>query len=164
MRRHGVRTFQYALSGGWTVLAGRSDADNDRLSIRDAEPDDWWFHVRGMPGSHVVLHGPPGAEADRGTLRAAAAIAAYHSKARTGGVAAVSCTRARHVTKPRGAKRGTVEIRRETVLKVRPALPAAPSAGGAPDSTLRATAVRAARAPQIDGRDAAAVWREAPAR
>jgi predicted ribosome quality control (RQC) complex YloA/Tae2 family protein len=132
-RGRGVRAFRYALPGGWTVLAGRSDADNDRLSIKLAEPDDWWFHVRGMPGSHVILHGPPGAEADRETLRAAAAIAAFHSKARAGGVAAVSCTRARHVTKPRGAKSGTVEIRKETVLKVRPALPPLAAPEDAPD-------------------------------
>jgi predicted ribosome quality control (RQC) complex YloA/Tae2 family protein len=116
-----VRAFRYALPGGWTVLAGRSDADNDRLSIKTANPDDWWFHVRGMPGSHVILQGPPGAEPDRDTLRRAAALAAYHSKARGAGVVAVSCTQARHVTKPRGAKPGTVEIRKEIVLKVRPA-------------------------------------------
>ena len=128
-----LRTFTYALPGGWTVRAGRSDADNDRLSIKAAEPDDWWFHVRGMPGSHVILHGPPGAEAGREILRAAAAIAAFHSKARSGGVVAVSCTRARHVTKPRGAKSGTVEIRKEAVLKVRPALPSRAAPEGAPD-------------------------------
>ncbi len=123
-----IRAFTYALPGGWTVRAGRSDADNDRLSIKAAEPDDWWFHVRGMPGSHVILHGPPAAEADKETLRVAAAIAAYHSKAREGGVVAVSCTRARFVTKPRGAKSGTVEIRKESVVKVRPALPAGAAA------------------------------------
>ena len=57
----------------------------------------------------------------------AAAIAAYHSKAREGGVVPVSCTRARYVTKPRGAKAGTVQIRKEVVLKVRPA-PGEPAA------------------------------------
>jgi predicted ribosome quality control (RQC) complex YloA/Tae2 family protein len=77
-----------------------------------------------MPGSHVVLRVPPGTEPDRAVLKQAAAIAAYHSKARKGGVVAVSGTRARNVTKPRGAKPGTVAIRRETVFKVRPALPA----------------------------------------
>ena len=111
------------LGEGWTALVGRSDADNDRLSIKLARTDDWWFHVRGMPGSHVLLRGPEGAEADRETLERAAALAAYHSKAREGGVVAVSCTRARYVTKPRGAKPGTVAIRKETVLKVRPGLP-----------------------------------------
>jgi predicted ribosome quality control (RQC) complex YloA/Tae2 family protein len=118
------------LPGGWTVLAGRSDADNDRLSIQVARPGDRWFHVRGLPGSHVLLQGPVGAEPDRETLRAAAAVAAWHSKAREGGVIAVSCTDARHVRKPRGAKPGTVEIRHEIVLKVRPAIPA-PGAGTA---------------------------------
>jgi predicted ribosome quality control (RQC) complex YloA/Tae2 family protein len=118
-----TRISEYELPGQWIVLAGRSDADNDALSLGIASQDDWWFHVRGMPGSHVILRGPPGAEPDRETLKRAAAIAAWHSKARSAGVVAVSCTRARYVTKPRGAKSGTVQIRREIVLKVRPALP-----------------------------------------
>lgn len=118
--------------GGWQVLVGRTDADNDLLSVKLARPNDWWFHVRGMPGSHVLLRAREDAEPDRETLKRAAAIAAYHSKARRGGTVPVSCTRARFVTKPRGAKRGTVQIRRESILKVRPALPdGAPGAEGA---------------------------------
>jgi predicted ribosome quality control (RQC) complex YloA/Tae2 family protein len=113
----------FNLPGGWTVLAGKTDSANDRLSLKLAGPNDWWFHVRGMPGSHVLLRVPPGAEPQRAVLKQAAAIAAYHSKARTGGVVAVSGTRARFVTKPPGAKPGTVAIRRETIFKVRPALP-----------------------------------------
>jgi predicted ribosome quality control (RQC) complex YloA/Tae2 family protein len=118
---HSARLIEYSLPGGWKVLAGRTDADNDHLSLKVARPDDWWFHVRGMPGSHVILQGQPGKEPDRQTLKRAAAIAAYHSKAREAGVVAVSCTRARYVTKPRDAKAGTVHIRKEVVLKVRPA-------------------------------------------
>ena len=111
----------YTLPGGWQVLVGQTDADNDYLSFQVARPDDWWFHVRGMPGSHVILQGPPGADPDRETLHRAAAIAAYHSKARTAEVVAVSGTRVRDVSKPRGAKAGTVQIRHEQVFKVRPA-------------------------------------------
>ena len=112
---------EYTLPGGWQVLAGRTDAANDYLSLKLARPDDLWFHVRGMPGSHVVLRVPSsGPEPDREALETAAAIAAYHSKARGGGVVAVSCTEARQVSKPAGAKPGTVEIRKERVLKVRP--------------------------------------------
>ena len=122
-RRPPTRLIEYALPGGWTVLAGRTEADNDRLSLDVAAPNDYWFHVRGMPGSHVVLRCDHDDEPDRATLEAAAAIAAYHSKARSGGIVAVSCTRAKFVSKPRGAKPGTVEIRREIVLKVRPAVP-----------------------------------------
>jgi predicted ribosome quality control (RQC) complex YloA/Tae2 family protein len=117
------RLHEYILPGDWRVLVGRSDIDNDRLSIKIARPDDWWFHVRGMPGSHVILQSKPGTEPDRETLKLAAAIAAYYSKARSGGVVAVSATRARYVTKAKGAKPGSVNIRKESLFKVRPGLP-----------------------------------------
>ena len=117
------RLFEYTVPPGWIVLAGRNDADNDYLSLRMAAPNDWWFHVRGLPGSHVILRVPSGQEPDRHIIKIAAAIAAHHSKARQGGIVPVSATRARYVTKPRGAKSGTVQIRKEIVLKVRPALP-----------------------------------------
>jgi predicted ribosome quality control (RQC) complex YloA/Tae2 family protein len=110
------------------VLVGRSDTDNEQLSLRVARPQDFWFHVRGMPGSHVVLQSASGQEPGRALLEQAAAIAAFHSKARAGGVVPVSCTRAGDVGKPRGAPPGTVSIRRERVLKVRPAAPALPPA------------------------------------
>ena len=108
---------------GWTILAGRTSADNERLSIRIARQGDWWFHVRSMPGSHVVLRAREGEEPSRVVLDTAAAVAAYHSKARSGGSVPVSCTRAQYVSKPRGAELGTVSIRKERILKVRPALP-----------------------------------------
>jgi len=124
------RFIHYTLPGGWQVLAGRSDADNDRLSLHIARPNDWWFHIRGMPGSHVLLRSRPGGDPDRPTLKRAAAIAAYHSKARTAGIVSVSCTRARYVSKPPGAKPGTVVIRKEVTLKVRPEAPEATVGGG----------------------------------
>jgi predicted ribosome quality control (RQC) complex YloA/Tae2 family protein len=122
------RLWIYRLPGGWQVLAGRSDADNDRLSLKLAAPDDLWFHVHGMPGSHVLLRARPGLRPDRETVRRAAAIAAYHSKARDGGTVSVTCTEARNVSKPRGAKPGTVTIRKERRIKVRPDLPPEASA------------------------------------
>ena len=131
-KRREPRLFRYVLPGGWVVLAGRTDEDNERLSLSLAKPDDLWFHVRGMPGSHVVLRVAAGEDPDRETVRAAAAIAAYHSKARQGGTVPVSCTRARDVTKPRGAPRGTVQIRNEKLVKVRPGRPEAEAAAGPP--------------------------------
>jgi predicted ribosome quality control (RQC) complex YloA/Tae2 family protein len=113
---------EYDLPGDWKVIAGKTDADNDFLSIRMAKQEDYWFHVRGMPGSHVILRAKPDQDPDRETLKKAAAIAAYHSKARKGGVVAVSCTRGKFVSKPKGAKPGTVQIRKESVFKVRPGL------------------------------------------
>ena len=114
---------EYRLTGDWTVLAGKTDADNDYLSLKAANPNDYWFHVRGMPGSHIILREKDGEGPDKSVLKEAAAIAANHSKARNGGVTAVSCTQAKYVTKPRGAKSGTVTIKKESVLKVRPGIP-----------------------------------------
>ncbi len=118
-----MNTYDYLIDGHWEVQAGRTDADNDRLSLKVARANDWWFHVSGQPGSHVILSVPPGEDPPRDVLKQAAAIAAWHSKARAGGVVTVSGTLAKFVTKPRGAKPGTVSIRRETRFKVRPAIP-----------------------------------------
>lgn len=115
--------WRYDLPNGWHVLAGRTDRDNELLSLKLAAPGDLWFHVRGQPGSHVLLRGPEGEEADRETVRAAASVAAWHSKARKAGKVPVSCTKACHVTKARGAPAGTVHIKREKVIQVRPGLP-----------------------------------------
>jgi predicted ribosome quality control (RQC) complex YloA/Tae2 family protein len=114
------RIIQYQLPGSWTLLVGASDADNDYLSTRLAAPEDWWFHVHGVPGSHVVLRAKPNEEPSRETLRQAAAVAAHHSKGRGAGMVPVHCTRARYVSKPRGAEVGTVEVARGRLFKVRP--------------------------------------------
>ncbi len=126
MKPDSPKLYEYPLPGGWLILAGRSERDNDRLSLKIAKADDWWFHVRGMPGSHVILRAPAGEKngPDKELLKQAAAVAAWHSKAKNGGVVAVSATLAKFVSKPRGAKPGTVSIRKETVFKVRPQLPA----------------------------------------
>jgi len=116
------RVHQYELPGGWEVLVGKTDVDNDFLSLKVARPDDYWFHVHGMSGSHVLLRTKPEEEPDKEIIKQVAAIAAYHSKARKGGVVPVSYTRAQYVTKPKGAKPGTVHIRKESMIKVRPAL------------------------------------------
>jgi len=118
-----IKAWTYVLPCGWTVLAGRTDADNDRLSLKIAKANDWWFHVKGRPGSHVVLQVPAGEEADRATLEQAAAVAAYHSKVRESNSVAVNGCQARYVSKPRGAKPGTVMIRKEKTFVVRPGVP-----------------------------------------
>jgi len=117
------RFHEYILDEGYRALAGRSDADNDELAFHVGRTEDWWFHIKGMPGSHVVLIRGDRPEPGRDALKKAAAIAAWHSKARDGGVVAVIGTKLRYVKKPRGAKPGTVTVSRETVFKVRPALP-----------------------------------------
>jgi predicted ribosome quality control (RQC) complex YloA/Tae2 family protein len=119
---HPPAVWEYEVDG-WLVWAGKKATDNDHLSLKVARNDDWWFHVSGTSGSHVVLFVREGTEPPTTVVKAAAAIAAYHSKQRGGGNVAVSGTRARFVTKARGEKSGTVHIRKDKVFKVRPALP-----------------------------------------
>lgn len=116
--------FIYPVADGFVIIAGRTSKDNDFISVKVAGPEDYWFHVRGMPGSHVLLRSLNGEEPDKRLQEAAAAAAAWHSKARNGGVTAVSMTKAKFVSKPGNVKDGTVYIKNEKVLKVRPALPA----------------------------------------
>lgn len=118
-----LSAWTYELADGWQVVAGKTDVDNEILSLKLAGPQDWWFHLHGQPGSHVILKARAGLEPSKDILLAAAAVAAWHSKARNAGVVPVVCTRAANVSKPRGAKPGTVTIRHEKILKVRPALP-----------------------------------------
>lgn len=118
-----VDVWRYEIDGAWEVIAGKTDADNDVLSIRIAERNDLWFHVHGLPGSHVLLRVPDGHEPEKDVIKQAAAVAAWHSKARNAGMTPVSCCRAQWVSKPRGAKPGLVYIKNDRTLKVRPAIP-----------------------------------------
>lgn len=113
----------YELTDGFEAWAGKTDVDNDILSQKTAKANELWFHVRGMPGSHVILRHPDGLKPDNALIKQTAAIAAWHSKARNAGTVPVCYTEAKHVGKPRGAKPGSVTIKREKIVKVRPTLP-----------------------------------------
>ena len=104
---------------GYEILVGQSARDNDRLTFDVADPQDLWLHVGGVPGSHVVVRNPGGGEVPRPIVKRAAELAAFHSKARTaGGKVNVHVCRACDVSKPRGAKPGTVQLRRFDEVKV----------------------------------------------
>lgn len=114
----------YEVAGGWEVLVGKSNRDNDVLTHRIAKPSDLWFHARQAPGSHVILrrHGRK-AEPDKQAILEAAAIAAFHSKAARSTKVPVCYAERRHVRKPRGAPPGLAVVRREKVVFVEPKLP-----------------------------------------
>ncbi len=113
----------YYLDEEFAVIAGRTSKDNEYLSLKFASQKDWWFHVRSVPGSHVIMRSLGNKEPDRRQKEVAAAVAAYHSKARNAGVVPVACTRAINVSKPSGSPVGTVRIKKEEIIKTRPALP-----------------------------------------
>jgi predicted ribosome quality control (RQC) complex YloA/Tae2 family protein len=106
---------------GLVVLVGRTAHDNDILTVRLGAPRDFWMHVAGESGSHVVVRNPEGLERlPRDTLRFAAALAAGYSKARTAKRATVHVACCADVHKPRGAPAGQVELRRFTTVHVAP--------------------------------------------
>jgi predicted ribosome quality control (RQC) complex YloA/Tae2 family protein len=108
-------------SDGMTIYVGRNSRDNDRLSMRVADPDDFWFHAAPGSGSHVVVRNPDKLlRLPKATLREAAALAVYYSKSRDGGRVAVNYTLARNVSKQRGAPAGQVNIKRFESLRVSP--------------------------------------------
>lgn len=114
------RGFRVHLVEGFEILVGKGDADNDRLTFRVAEPHDFWFHVASLPGSHVIVRNPERLEAlPRVVLERAAALAAFHSKARgSHGKVEVHACRVSDVSKPLGLARGQVLLRRFDALRV----------------------------------------------
>lgn len=123
-RKSGARPREYTVAGGYTVLAGRDNRENDQLTFKIAGQRDIWFHAGQSSGSHVVLlKNDPKENPPKEALLAAAAIAAWHSKSRHGGKVPVIYTERRFVRKPRGAPPGTVTCTREKTLFVDPGLP-----------------------------------------
>jgi predicted ribosome quality control (RQC) complex YloA/Tae2 family protein len=108
-------------SHGAHLLVGRTAGQNDTATFRLAAPDDLWLHVRGAPGSHVILRVEGGySEAD---VEEAAGIAAAYSKLRNEGYVDVLVTERRNVRKVPGAPPGTATYKNERVLRVRPTSP-----------------------------------------
>jgi predicted ribosome quality control (RQC) complex YloA/Tae2 family protein len=109
---------------GWDVLVGRNNDGNDYVSHVLARPEDYWFHVHGCPGSHVVLRRGKGKnEPSKQTLEEVASWAAFFSQARTAGKVPVIWTLKKYVRKPRGGKPGLAMCEREKMIMVRPVEP-----------------------------------------
>lgn len=97
----------FKTSSGRTILVGRNNRQNDHITFKLAVRRDTWFHVRQLPGSHVVLKEaayPPPPE----DIEEAAFLAAYFSRGRENSAAAVDYTEVRHVRRRPGGKPGFV--------------------------------------------------------
>ncbi|MCY3913082.1 MAG: NFACT RNA binding domain-containing protein [Chloroflexi bacterium] len=108
---------------GHRVLAGRTAAENHRLTFKESAPDDLWFHARNMPGAHVLLR-DPGDDPAPELIHAVARLAAHLSAAHAATAVDVDVTRRRHVRAIRGAGPGQVTYRRNRTLRVAPLDPA----------------------------------------
>ena len=102
-----AKPWEFRTAGGFQVLVGRSNRQNDRLTLKDADRRDLWFHTQKIHGSHVILAvrgGTPGEE----DILQAASLAAWYSQGREGGRTAVDYTQVKNVKKPAGARPGMV--------------------------------------------------------
>ena len=115
------QAFRSVMIEGFEVLIGKGDVDNDRLTFKVAAPADWWLHVAGVPGSHVIIRNPDKlSDAPREVFERAAELAAFHSKARDGGKVEVHLCRVADVSKPRGFEPGKVILKSWKAIRVYP--------------------------------------------
>jgi predicted ribosome quality control (RQC) complex YloA/Tae2 family protein len=113
--------FRSVVFQGYTIYIGKSAANNDELTFRFAHKEDTWLHARGVSGSHVVIsHKAKGKEIPKPVLEAAAALAAFNSKAKHSSLVPVAYTLRKFVRKPKGTDPGAVVVEREKVVMVEP--------------------------------------------
>ena len=109
----------FAAASGSEIRVGRSARDNDALTLRHCRGNDLWLHTADAPGSHVVLVGQRGREADPEDILDAAHLAVHFSPLKGARKADVHLAQRKHVHKPRGAKPGLVTLSGGKVLQVR---------------------------------------------
>ena len=108
---------EFRTSNGTTVLVGKNNLQNDRLSFKIANKNDIWLHVKDIPGSHVIIRD---SDPDEQTLLEAAQLAAYFSKGRNSDNVPVDYLPAKRLHKPNGAKPGFVTFTGQKTLYVTP--------------------------------------------
>lgn len=107
----------FETSSGAEVLVGKNNYQNDWLTFKKAQRNDLWFHVKNIPGSHVLLRTDEPTQQD---IIETAEIAAYYSKAKLSGHVQVDYVEAKRVKKPNGAKPGFVIYTGQNSLEVTP--------------------------------------------
>lgn len=116
--RFRISTNRYRSNDGFLIIAGTNNLSNDALK-RSSSPEDIWLHTRDIPGSHVYII-TRGKKVPETTLKEAAMVAAWHSKAREGSNVPVDYTKSRYVTSIPGAPPGKVRFKRERTIRVTP--------------------------------------------
>ncbi len=101
------KPFHYISSDGYDIYVGKNNYQNDELTFKFATGNDWWFHAKKMPGSHVVVKTKDGTLPDR-TFEEAGSLAAYYSQGRTAPKVEIDYLQKKNVKKPAGAKPGFV--------------------------------------------------------
>ncbi|MFG6383852.1 MAG: NFACT family protein [Lachnospiraceae bacterium] len=101
------KPFHYISSDGYHIYVGKNNYQNEELTFKFAVGNDWWFHAKGIPGSHVVVK-TNGEELPDRTFEEAGRLAAYYSKGRENDKVEIDYLEKKHVKKPNGSKPGFV--------------------------------------------------------
>ena len=101
------KPYHYVSSDGFDIYVGKNNFQNDELTFQFATGNDWWFHAKGAPGSHVIVK-TNGQELPDRTFEEAGRLAAYYSKNRGGDKVEIDYVQKKQVKKPGGAKPGFV--------------------------------------------------------
>ena len=101
------KPLEFTTDGGYRVLCGKNNIQNDILTFKTAAKLDYWFHTKNIPGSHVVMFSD-GEEPSEVDFTQAAMIAAQYSKASDGENVAVDYTLVKNIKKPAASKPGFV--------------------------------------------------------
>ncbi len=101
------RPMHYISADGYHMYVGKNNLQNDELTFSFATGNDWWFHAKDAPGSHVIVK-TNGDELPDRTFEEAGRLAAYYSKNRGSDKVEIDYVEKKHVKKPNGAKPGFV--------------------------------------------------------
>lgn len=101
------KPLHFISSDGYDIFVGKNNYQNDELTFKVATGNDWWFHAKNMPGSHVILRSQGGEPPIR-AFEEAASLAAYFSKGKGADKVEVDYIQKKHVKKPNGSKPGFV--------------------------------------------------------
>lgn len=102
------RPFHYVSSDGFHMYVGKNNFQNEELTFKFASGNDWWFHAKGVPGSHVIVKTEGVEELPDATFEEAGRLAAYYSKNRGNEKVEIDYIQKKHVKKPKGGKPGFV--------------------------------------------------------
>lgn len=118
-----AKPMKFVSKDGFEIYVGKSNTQNDYLTLKFANSSDLWFHTKNIHGSHTVIKLGLNKDVPPDTIREAAQIAAYYSKARESSQVPVDYTRIKNVKKPKGAKPGMVIYEGYNTIYVTPKAP-----------------------------------------
>lgn len=101
------RPFHYVSSDGFHIYVGKNNYQNEELTFKVASGNDWWFHAKGIPGSHVIVK-TEGKELPDRAFEEAGALAAYYSKGRENDKVEVDYIQKKQIKKVAGSAPGFV--------------------------------------------------------